>query len=419
MEQPKSSPSPSQTSPPPYAYYLEDEIDLRELVQTLWRHRWRLILPSVGLALVALVVSLLQPKQYRATAYVRIHTPVESALAEQPTSKEVLTIAESSQVLATLADDPKVQALYQDVDNLSPRFLKGRVQAKKELETYFAFAYTDTKPERAAAIANRWAEVVIGRLNQTYGLEAALQQVESQMEVAKQAYEEAQAAYLNQLKNDNRPLLRVRLKRAQNALHCVLSRLEEVPRLERTIQKIHEKIANRPLEDALPLPLALDLLNLESRVLNFGLCSSAPSASGFLLQAKDITAQEGLALLEEMASAMQGQTQMLQAEKSPLAAEIQQLQSEIEQAEAQMREVKSQRDRAWKVYQELQQRHLQLLALREAGWQVASLVVGASPPHSPISPRPVVNTAVGFVVGLMLGFLWIFVPKLWEQMDEA
>ncbi len=414
MEQPKSSPSPSQPSPPPYAYYLEDEIDLRELVQTLWRHRWRLILPSVALALVALVVSLLQPKQYRATAYVRIHTPVKSALVTQPTSKEVLTIAESSQVLAALADDPKVQALYQDVDNFSSRFLKGRVQAKKELETYFALIYTDTEPQRAAAMANRWAEVLISTLNEIYGIDAALEQIEAQMEIARREYERAQEEYLARLQEDEGPLLMVRWQQAHDTLDCIRSRIDETPRLQQMLRNASRKVTNQPQDTTLPLSLVLDLLNLESRVFNFGLCSSAPTAPGFFLPAYEMTTQEALRLLEEMEVTLKEQRQDLQEEEKRLSEEIRQLQKEIELAEAQMREVQSERERAWDVYQDLRQQRLHLFSLRETGWQVASLVVEASPPHAPISPRPVVNTAVGFVVGLMVGFLWIFVPKLWE-----
>lgn len=414
MEQAKGSPVHAAPAPPPPYPYYEDEIDLREVAQTLWRHRWRLILPSVVMALAALALSMLLPKQYRATAYMRIHAPLEDVPVEQPTSKEVLTIAESTQVFSELADDPMVEAMYEDVEHFSRDFLVGHAQIRKELETYFALSYTDTSPERAAAMANRWVEVLISALNEVYGIDAALERIEDQMEIARQEYERAQEEYLARLQEDERPLLRVRLQRARDTLYCVRSRIDETPRLQQTLRNAYRKVTNQPGDMTLPLPLVLDLLNLESRVLNFGLCSGAPAAPGFFLPAYEITTQEALRLLEEMEVTLQEQKQDLQEEEKRLSEEIRQLQREIEMAEAQMREVQSERERAWDVYQDLRQQRLHLFSLRETGWRVASLVVEASPPSAPISPRPVVNTVVGFVVGLMLGFLWIFVPKLWE-----
>lgn len=411
MKRPKQPPSAEFT--PVHGY--EDEIDLREVVQTLRRHRWRLILPSVTLAMFAFIVSVLMPKQYQATAYLRIHKPIANDLIETPSVPEVLTIARSPEVLLRLVENPAVRGMYYNVERFSTEFLEKRVRIKGGQTKMLSLTYTDTSPERAAAMANLWAEAIISRLNEIYGTNVPLAQVERQLEVAWQEYENAQREYVASLQQDERPLLKARLQRAQNTLRCVLSRLEEAPDLQQNLRKAREKLADRPPEAELPLPLVMELLALQNRVLNFSMCSGSPPGPGFLLQEQAISVQEALRLLEELDTALQEQAQYLQAEEEQLAEQIWRLQYEIERAEAHIREVKDRRDKTWKIYQDLRQKQLYFASAQAAEWEVATLVVEAFPSRTPVLPNIRANTIVGFVVGLIFGFLWAFVPTLWSH----
>ena len=108
----------------------------------------------------------------------------------------------------------------------------------------------------------------------------------------------------------------------------------------------------------------------------------------------------------------------LNARISALNDDILAMQAELEAQQARRKELRQNRDNAWETYQALVQKKAEVnVQSKMAGTQVR-IASSAVPPRNPVSPRKKMNTALGGVVGLMLGVGAVFVWEWWRQSEE-
>ena len=148
------------------------EIDLRTpALRVLLRWRWMLLSVLVGAAL-GLGISLLRPAEYLAQAAIAVSLdptltgPLELVVEDRALDRVhqlILSDETLAETLAVLqAEDPTNEA-WAGVAALRPRLRLEERLARWEL------AATDRDPATAARIANAWAGVAVGRLDEARG----------------------------------------------------------------------------------------------------------------------------------------------------------------------------------------------------------------------------------------------------------
>ncbi|MBM3181539.1 MAG: hypothetical protein FJZ86_14470, partial [Chloroflexi bacterium] len=177
----------------------DDEIDLRAILLTLWKARRMILIVTLAAAVSAFAVSFwILPRQYQATAYVFIGNPIgditqASGLTISPTLPDpnvVVELAAAPGLLESVTKDPAVAAAIGEetitVADMVTAVYVGTDQLSLQV--------TDTDPQRAALLANTWAEKVTDVVNATYKLGTIAQALDSLFLQSQQNYNQAQSA---------------------------------------------------------------------------------------------------------------------------------------------------------------------------------------------------------------------------------
>ena len=421
------------TQPPEYVY--EDEIDLRELILTLWRGKGVILLATVVAALAALGVSLALPKQYQAEADVVLTQPKLQIEAPQgftvqvtvPDLKTAAALAQSPGVLQQLLEDPELGAVWkQEQEGNQPltwQRLAGRVEVKEQGKNGLQLLFKDTDPQRAALVANHWAALVVDRINERYGWAGLSAQLDPQVQKAWEAYQQAQAAYLEEVSKNQATALQAQLERAKGDLSCLLSRSSQLDRLQKDVAAFSVYLGRLPASDALSPGDALALATLQQRVLALKACVSDtanPQAQWSADALAALTVGEAKGLTKGLGEVIRQRIEALPEQQKTLEGEIVRLKKALEEEGARLREVSQRRDLAWGTYQSLAARQAQISPLTSPENQVALLAAQAVAPEKPASPRTMLNVVLGGVLGAMLGILWVFGVAWWRDgEDEA
>lgn len=155
----------------------DDEIDLGQYLRVLFRH-WPLVIGLAALgALAALGVSFVQPRLYEARAVVAVTKP-QAVLNLQspglpdlaPTTKALIALATSDDVLAALGASPALASV--PAEERTAGALREWLTAEAGADpSLLVLKVRARDPGEAAAVANAWADVVISRGREVYGLD--------------------------------------------------------------------------------------------------------------------------------------------------------------------------------------------------------------------------------------------------------
>ncbi len=443
----------SEQHPTPPVDWYEDEIDLRELALTLWRGKWVIVLTTLLAAVVALAVSLAMPKQYQAQADIALAQPklqlnATEGLALQvavPDLKTVAAMAQAPAVFQRLATDAAVQAAWPDGEApLTWQGLAGKAEVKEQGKDGLQLLVKDTDPERAALIANRWAALVVERINERYGWAALQAQLAPQVENAQQAYKQAQAAYEQEVSRNQATALQVQLERVKSDLNCVLALQSQLGSLQEDITTFDGYLSHLNEESVLSPGDALALVTLQQRVMTAQKCVPASttvviqgtsesippgtSAADFYradtacLQVQwsvealtSLTVAQASGLLQELDAARRERLKALPEQQASLEAQVGQLEQALEQEQVRLNEARQRRDTAWQTYASLEQLRSQSQILASPENQVALLADEAVAPGAPVAPRTKVNVALAAVLGAIVGVMGVWVKAWWEQ----
>jgi uncharacterized protein involved in exopolysaccharide biosynthesis len=209
---------------------VEEEIDLRQYIDVLLRWWWLIVLGALLAGGSAFLVSMLMTPTYEATAgVVMLKSRVELSLGsgfESISDEDLFTangggnaaIELNKQRLQSLTgmvtDGAIVQAVADELSDIlteedegEPAALVGRVEGQVlEDSDTIQIVVSHHDPEKAAAIANAWAEAFERHVNAIYG-EASLTpfaDIHQQVQDAKVEYDQAQEALVTFLTEENR-----------------------------------------------------------------------------------------------------------------------------------------------------------------------------------------------------------------------
>ena len=405
----------------------EDEIDLRELVLTLWRGKWVIVAVTLLAAVAALVVSLALPEQYQAEADLVLTQPKLEIQAKEgislratvPDLKTAAAVAQAPALFQRLSKEPAVQAAWaQEEKPLTWQRLAGSAEVKEQGKNGLQLLFKDTDPARAALVVNAWAALVTDDINARYGWTALDAQIAPQIQSAWEDYQKAEADYLQVLGQSKVTALSAQLNDVKSDLNCVLSLSSNLGRLQSNVESFGKYLSGLDARASLSPGDALTLVTLQQQILATKVC--VPGTANVQIQwsadtLSSLTVGEAIGLVKELQSAVAQRGQGLAEQQKSLEAEAVELEKRLEEEKARVREAAQQRDTAWDTYSSLASWRSRNEVLMSAGNQIALVAAKGVAPEKPVSPRTLVNVALAVVLGAMLGAFGVWVAAWWEK----
>jgi uncharacterized protein involved in exopolysaccharide biosynthesis len=427
----------------------EVEIDLRAIALTLWKARALIIIATLAAAIAAFAVTYwIVPHTYQAAAYVFIGQPVvgieqTTGFTITPTLPDlnaVVKLAIAPSLLDNVSKDEAVVSAFGD----KAISMSGMVTAVAIGRDQLSLQVTDTDPRRAALLANTWAKKVIEAVNNTYGLGAAGQVLDSQVLQSQQDLDQAQTALEDALSKSQVDTLNAQLQRNQADLKCVLDSASQTTRVLNDLQVLEQGLSNMPAESPISLGDGLALTILRQRSLTSQPCqlmyqpqsqsqsqtqpqtqtqfssASVPSAPDFTAQIDSasfagFTVSKALEAATPMRTGLQAQLTHLQSDQSRLEQGIPQLQKDLEDAQAQLDQFSLKRDQSRELYTVLLQQQLQVNIVLGESAKVANLSVEAVPPEDAVSRKTLMNAALAGMLGLILSAFGVLAMNWWRN----
>ncbi len=232
---------------PPYvpipAYYLgeerDDQIHLADYIRVLWRRRFLILLGTLACGLTAFVVSMMIPpvSQTRATLILQ-PSQFSTELNPAPLSVATLkTMLESD----SIADKLRSQLVEKKIipPDTPIEQIKDMLSVETEKEPLIDLVVEANSPEKAEIAANTWAQVfVIENASLTRsGQQAALDFIESQFPVLRNALMDRQSELKKAQEDYERTLLRLD--------ESWSSRIVDFGKETERLQKEHQKETER------------------------------------------------------------------------------------------------------------------------------------------------------------------------------
>jgi capsular polysaccharide biosynthesis protein len=434
---------------------LGDEIDLRAILQTLWKARIVILFATLIPALVTFVVSFwFLPRAYQATAYVFIGNPIinfaettDITIAPAlPDIKSVAQLATAPGLLESVSNDP---AVLRAVGNDKVSIIDSATAVNVGVDQ-LRLQVTDTNPQRAALLTNVWAEKVTTTVNATYGIGAIAETLDSQVLQSQKDYEQAQAALEDALSKSPVDAVSAQLQRMQADLKCVLDGSSKIMRVLDDLQTLEQELDGTPAETPLALHDGLALTALRQRSLTSQPCQlaaqsqasnvsvldmtipnmsdpnipvlnmSVPTAPDFALQIDSasfagFTVSTARTSTTQMRAALQAQVMRLQSERGNLEQEIPQLQADFESEQAQLRQFTIERDQSQVLYAALLQQQQRVAIVLTQSANLAAVSIAAVPSQDAVSRNVLVNTAVAGMLGLILSLFGVLAVDWWRK----
>ena len=420
----------------PQTYY-EDEIDLREIIKTLLGYKWWILAATLLAAVAAYITSTnFVPRQYQSVAVVVINRPEAVVDLNNRPDEGCLTFTQLDDPfeveddweeelegfeeweeddfddLGVLPSIPKTEDLVSlaqagDMIALAAGSADGiEMTASVEGEDQIRLTIADTHPERAAQVANAWAQTFTTRLNGDFNVEQYLAQIEHHVEIARQAWSDAEGNLITALSGSQVGVLETRLANAEKAL----LRSQSDQGVIEAARFLDAQLAAENPDMPLSLNQSITLVSLIQR---------AASEGVFLVPADMLpeaySAGQARADLAALMDSIQGGDRTIEAQIESLEDEINAYHIQLNLSEDEIALYTRERDCAFKTYY---QRHTQLVEtqqLLQSGEPVAEITTQAEVPTAPIGPKPLATAVLAGTVGLMLSIFVVFVAEWWRK----
>lgn len=398
---------------------MDGEIDLREYVEILLRHwKWIVGLTILG-AIAGLVLAILTPPTYQASAVVIITQPryqinfdprFQTSVETKPAYKAFPKLAESDEILQQVTQEyePSVELKGENWDFVT---LAGMVEAGSEGDpSLLVLTVRAPTPKDAAGIANAWADVLVRRGNEIYsGSDEDVVFFGNQVSLAEQAWDEANDALIEFQARNETSLVQVQLEALSLAQADYLATQYVIAQTLQDIQGLREQLAGQPEGSTAVLANSLTAILLQIKAFNAG--SEVPIAlqvggDDFLANK---SAEEQITFLDDLAAALETKSTEVDARLVEMEPETMALQEKLQQIQGEEERLTRARDLA-------RDTHLTLTRkLEEAriatGEQSSVLQVGSYAVLRPKAAAPskkmyiVAGAGLGFVAGLGLALL--------------
>jgi capsular polysaccharide biosynthesis protein len=405
---------------------LEDEIDLREIIQTLLRYKFFILGMAVLFTLAGFVYVRMNDKDvYRAEATLVITRPIYqttfdpnfTSAPQLPDARALVDLVTAEDLLLEVHLDARLE--NGAVTNGSLSALISQTDAVLVGGSQLSLRATDADPERAALIANVWAEKAAGRLNALFGIDrTSVEQLAAEKQAALQNWESAQQNLLAYLPESRFAALEASLG-------------EEKLSLARSISKVNKTdiliLDARVLEANLRGRNSADILPVEDRLSFIALTQRAAEGSGmFQIQVseeatigEEFTAAAVLDRLSRLTASLEAQKVELQGLIAGVESSISAQAAELEAAQFRIGELTLQRDLARRAYEALAiQEETSRLAFAQND-RLVRVSGNVIPPLQPVGGRSFVIILASAAAGLVLGMALALGVNWWKAPQAA
>ncbi len=428
------------------AHVYEDEIDLRELVLKLWKHKVVILVVTLALALIGGLIGLAMSGNYQATAIVTLYQPVfpsdlgsvglsstdvsgsqvQTSMATngtqafystiRPTATDLANWATASDVLKAALASPAIPAKF---SNLPLATVQSQAKATAIGNTLVQLQIIQDTPDAAAAVANAWAAVVVARLNDSYGIsDGDLKLVKSQVDNAQQAFDQAEANLGQELRSNQSASLGVQLSEEKVALAAYLDKKNGLDLLSNDIQRVQGVLGKMAPSAPLPADQALTILLLQQRAVAVENSSAAPlqiPASGMF--DANYTVGAAQAALDEFSASLKQEQSLLDANAVQVNNQLLETQTALESESHKLDRAIQARDGAKAQFLTLSVQLQQMQQYRQSA-PVAKVTSAAVPPQATDS-RPIpINAVLAGAVGLVLSVFGVLISDWWRNQDR-
>lgn len=403
---------------------MEDEIKPREFLNLLLEHwRWISALTLIAAA-AAFALSSLAPTRYTSTATLAIIKPsylfrldadADTEISRLENEKAYLGLALSDGVLTQLLHHPAGRPALGKFETLTD--LRKILSATAGLDpSLMVFSATDGDPQRAAQIANAWAELYVDYIKDVFSQNSANQAYfAASLPLASERLDRAETDLAAFQSTNLENILEVSLTARLTALNDFLAARQSLELVMADAISLHQQLAALP-PDAPPSPgddLAGLLTGLNSlSKQDLPLQITLPADGGSLNWA---TAGELAAYLNHVITALETKSLSLLDSATALEPEILSLQQQLTATQAERGRLELERDLAQAGYATMSQILQELTIAVDSGFNDVSLVSRASMPTSKASPKRIINTALAGAAGLLFSIITLVGWTWWTK----
>ena len=405
------------------AFSLEDcgdqYLDLRLLGLILWRGKWWLLAFLIVFVAATAVLSfwVLTP-EYQASARVVVDFPripsTISSFAPTPYS-----IPDLKTLVEVLQGDEVLQKVLEGED-LDLETLRARAQAETFGRRGIRLTVRDTDPQRAARLANRWANLVEDEARAMYGLDTIESHWKAILQQSLTAYEEV-TKRIRDLEDDA-AMNTLQWEQLKETYLCGLQRQKSLTIVSVEIEHLQDQFHARPQDAILTPAESLKVWALTSKDWHTLNCNEVsvlledvilPVSPPTNLQVRD-----ALNMLKKTHTILTTLLSELEIEQANLEPQIQVLAAQQIRTEHIFEDLLSQQESAWSTYALLRDQSMWFQGMRQKG-AIVREIQEAQPPSAPVAPRPALNIVVAALLGLIVGAAVVLIKEEWLSQDGA
>jgi uncharacterized protein involved in exopolysaccharide biosynthesis len=416
---------------------MDDEINVRQYWLALLRN-WMLIAAlTVVAAAAAAVMSLLQPNIYRASALVSVAPPRNGLRLEDVNQSTVLPVRAYPDLAVT---NDLMGELYAKVAPLLPKEIDTPVELGRHVSalaapdpTLLSLRVTDTDPERAAEIANAWAQVFAASSARLYAQDQAnLLLYQQQLDDARGQLKQADDALAAFQSNNLVGILTAQLTSQKDSLTDYLNRQHQLELLTQDVRDVMSRLNALAPEEPARLSEDLALLSITGRIYGAQTQVTGPdnnSTSSVTLPIQvQITAGQPLAgpavadqraYAQNLADTVAARLADSAGQSSGLQAQILVLQGQLAEASVRQAELTRSQKLAEDQYTQLAGRVEDAGLAAQESSNAIQIVSRAGVPTVKVGPQRTLNVLLGGAIGFVFGVLAALGLDSWRKARAA
>jgi uncharacterized protein involved in exopolysaccharide biosynthesis len=396
---------------------MEDEIDLGKYLRVLIRH-WKLIAGLTIIAsMAALIVSLLLPPTYEATALIvvtrlrnqyQFDPRIQTQIDQQPYKaypELALTDNLLTRVIAALGEQLKPE-------DRDPAALRERLSAEAGADpSLVRLSVTGERPQQTQSIANVWASLYVTYTTELYQQRSSSAIFfEAQATEAKDRLAAAEQALVDYQARNPLNVVTAQFNSKQTQLADYLTATQTITMVIQDARSLQQQLAQQDVNSPSSLSDQLAALYMQVDALNSKADIPIQLQIGGGGSLSDRTVAEQTALLGTLIKALQDKSVEIQQQIKALEPDILALQQAQQSAQAELDRLTRDRDVAKDTYLTLTRKvnEADLAAQDDSGGGV-QLASQASLPTEPVSGRKLLSVVLGGMLGLIVGVIAAFV----------
>ncbi len=413
---------------------MEEEIDLRAYIEVLFRH-WKWIAGlALILAIIAFVITSLQPATYRASAVIIVTRPryqmefdprFATSQNWTPAYNAFPTLATSDDILQDVVDTytPLPEA---GIDEWRLGVLSGMVEANSGGDpSLLLLKVQSLSPQDAAGIANTWSDIVVRAGSEIFGDSTKdVDFFKEQVAQAEQSLDETDAALVEFEARNQSNIISTRLESLNQAQAEYLNEQRTTSYIIQDIQGLRRQLAAQQGGESMSFADGLTALLLQVKAFNARVATSETLASVPAPIELQIDNSESLSnkTLAEQIVFLDDLVTTLQAKSTETNMRLLELEPQILASQQTLQLLTAEQDRLVRAQEVSRETYLTLTrkldeARISAQEENSTMQVGsyAAVPESPVGPRRLFTTGVVGVVAVVFGILAAFFIDYWRR----